>query len=335
MSDNSAKLARAITRNGSKQSYFIARLLADKDLTDDCLRAYAYFRWADDVIDVSTRTAEERIGFVERQKTLIDACYMRMRPDDLTPEETMIADLIANDRGENSGLQSFIRNFITVLDFDARRKGQFISQAELTWYSHTLGKAVTDAIQYFIGNDHTYISNESRYLSATAAHITHMLRDTAEDLPDGFINIPSEWLADNGFEHKVSDPDQGIMNDSAFQSWVRSQVELARAHFLEGKNYLNELPVLRCKIAAHWYCARFECVLDMIERDGYVLRQSYRERHKLSTKIRMGWLALILSARHLIGRIRRTPAGYTGQPVGETDLEGELDSTVAVEVKRF
>jgi hypothetical protein len=83
--------------------------LADRDLADDCLRAYAYFRWADDVIDISSQSAEERLDFIRGQKRLVDRLYEGERPDDLTPEEEMLADLIAHDRGENSGLQSFIR----------------------------------------------------------------------------------------------------------------------------------------------------------------------------------------------------------------------------------
>ncbi len=53
MTNTTARLARRITWASSKQSYLTARLLADRDLADDCLRAYAYFRWADDRIDIS------------------------------------------------------------------------------------------------------------------------------------------------------------------------------------------------------------------------------------------------------------------------------------------
>ena len=42
---NTASLARSITRAGSIQTYFTARLMVDRDLVDDFFRAYAYFRW--------------------------------------------------------------------------------------------------------------------------------------------------------------------------------------------------------------------------------------------------------------------------------------------------
>lgn len=295
MRDVTADLAQSITWAGSRQSYFTARLLVDSDLVNDCYRAYAYFRWADDVIDISSHSQEERICFIERQKQLIDCLYRGGRPDGLTPQEEIIADLIRHDRGENSGLQSFIRNFLAVLEFDAHRKGRLVSQQELTWYSHCLGTAVTDAIQYFIGHSHAYPDTEDRYLAATAAHITHMLRDMVPDLADGYINIPGEFLKANGIS-----PDD--VDSPAFRDWVRIQVNLARKYFNEGKRYLDELDVLRCKIAGYWYCARFECVLDAIERDGYLLRPLYPERHRLSTRLKIAWLGASITLRHFARR---------------------------------
>jgi len=304
MKNSSAALAQSITRSNSKQSYIIARLLADRDLVDDCLRAYAYFRWADDVIDVFAQSAEERVAFIKGQKKLVDRLYKGERPDKMMSEEEMVADLIEHDRGENSGLQSFIRNFLEVLEFDADRKDRLISEAELVWYSKCLGQSVTDAIQYFIGNSYPYQSAENHYLAATAAHITHMLRDMAEDLSEGFINIPCEWLEAHNLANETQHIGPNVTNDPAFRDWVRDQVKLARAYFRQGKGYLDELDVLRCKIAGYWYCARFECVLDVIERDGYALRNEYHERRKLSSKFRMGWLAVSLTFRHFLRRGR-------------------------------
>ena len=51
MDDATAALARSITLAGSKQTYYTARLMVDKDLVDDFYRAYPYFRWADDIVD--------------------------------------------------------------------------------------------------------------------------------------------------------------------------------------------------------------------------------------------------------------------------------------------
>ena len=296
--ESSAALARAITWDGSKQTYYTTRLMVDRGLVDDCYRAYAYFRWADDVVDASSQSSDARISFIRRQSDLIECLYRGERPDDLAPEEEMIADLISRDEEPNSGLQSFIRNFLAIIEFDAYRKGRLISRQELTWYSNRVGTGVTDCIQHFIGNGHPYPDSESRYLAATAAHIAHMLRDMVLDAADGYINIPGEYLD----AHGISPED---VESAPFRAWVRGQVAQARQYFREGKRYLDEVDVLRCKIVGYWYCARFEGVLDTIERDGHVLRSEYNERRKLSTWLRMACLTVSVTLRHVSGRTVR------------------------------
>jgi hypothetical protein len=66
----SAAFAHSITWRSSRQSYFTALLLADRALVDDCLRAYAYFRWADDAIDIALQSEKERTAFIARKKCL-------------------------------------------------------------------------------------------------------------------------------------------------------------------------------------------------------------------------------------------------------------------------
>jgi len=290
-----ADLARSITWEGSKQTYVIGLLMIDRDLVDDFYRAYAYFRWIDDVIDISSQSDEERIAFIRRQRDLIDRLYNGERTDVVKPEEEILADLISHDRGENSGLQSFIRNMFAIIEFDAYRKGWSIGREELVWYSNCLAKSVTDGIQYFIGNGHPYPDGDNRYSAAIGAHITHLLRDTVQDTADGFINIPAEYL-----EAYEIGPDDVL--SSPYQAWVQERVGEARPYFREGKRYLDNLDILRCKIAGYWYCARFEAVLDTIERDGYRLRAEYEERRKLSTWLNIGWLGIIVTFRHITRR---------------------------------
>ncbi len=293
MSSGSAELAQSITRAGSKQTYYTARFMVDKDLVDDFYRAYAYFRWIDDVIDVSSRTDEERLSFITRQKELIEDLYQKEQVENLTAEEDILKDLIENDRGEDSGLQSFICNMFAIIEFDAKRKGRLVSSGELNWYVNTLGKSVTDGLLYFIGNGSNYPDSENRYQAGVAAHITHLLRDLHQDNADGFINIPREYLD----EHNLKPLD---MDAQLYKSWVQERVELARVYFTEGKRYLDQLSVLRSKIVGHWYSARFEVVLDTIEQDGYVLRKDYHERQRISTWLKIAWLGVSLTVSHIV-----------------------------------
>jgi phytoene/squalene synthetase len=292
---NTAAMARSITWAASKQSYFIGRLMVDKDLKDDFLRAYAYFRWVDDVIDISSQSDDERINFIKRQRKLIDRLYEKDQPDDLTPEEEILKDLINHDKGEESGLQSFIRNMFAIIEFDVYRKGGLISQEDLIWYTDTLSKSVMDGLLYFIGNNQHHSYADNRYDAVCGAHIAHLLRDMMEDLDNGFINIPDEYLKTYGISSDQID-------SPAFRAWVKSRVESAQKYFAEGKLYLDGLGVLRSKLVGYWYIARFEGVLDAIERDGYILRPEYNERRKFSTLLRITWMSITITYRHFTSR---------------------------------
>jgi phytoene/squalene synthetase len=294
-----AALAHQITWQSSKQSYLTACLLADRDLVDDCLRAYAYFRWADDAVDLADYSRAEGTAFIERQQVLIDRLYRGEQPDDLCLEERMLADLITHDRGPDSGLRSFIYNFMAVIAFDVGRRGQPVSRAELDAYTNCLGTAVMDGLLYFIGNDHPYPKTSDRNLAVIGAHLTHMLRDTLEDLPTGFVNIPAEDLQSRGLQ-------LGDVNCEAFQAWVRERVNRARDCIECGKRYIDSLDVLRCKLAGYLYCARFERILKAIERDGYRLRSEYPERHSLDAWLEMLWLGLAVTWHHIMGRVRQS-----------------------------
>lgn len=293
-----AALARRITFRESKQSYFTMRLLVDKELVDDSYRAYAYFRWADDVVDEQLKTREERLAFIRAQRALIEQLYGEAKLGGLWMEETMIAELIRNDRQPNSRLRSYIENFLAVIEFDAERKGRRITEEELRTYTDRLALAVTDAIQYFIKNGYPYPEDERRIAGARAAHITHMLRDLREDLPEGYANVPKEYLERHRIEPEA-------IESPAFREWVRSRVEEAREDFRLGKTYIDDLDVLRTKIAARWYCARFEHILDTIEKDGYRLRADYRAERKAVRYLQMAWIATGVAVQHLIAKSRK------------------------------
>jgi phytoene/squalene synthetase len=297
MVNASARLARSITWASSKQSYLTARLLSDRGLVDDCLRAYAYFRWADDRIDVFLSSPAERCAFIERQKLLIDKLYRGDLPGDRAPQEAMLADLISHDRTPGSGLSSFIHNFMSVLEFDACRHGRIASQHELAAYTTCLAAAVMDGIQYFIGNGHPYPRTPDRNLAVTGAHVTHMLRDMLEDLSAGLVNLPAEYVEAHAIDVKNVDMER-------LRPWVHEQVELARYCFRQGKTYIDSLDVLRCKLAGVWYCARFECILKAIEQDGYRLRTDYCVRRALKTWLEMVRLGLVVTWKHFVDRNR-------------------------------
>ncbi|MBN1890053.1 MAG: squalene/phytoene synthase family protein [Thermoflexales bacterium] len=271
-------LAAAITKSASQQSYYTIRLLVDRDLVDDAYRAYAYFRWMDDWLDEEMRPRPERLAFVKRQQALLESCSGGDPPADLVPEERLLADLLSKDltgfakhpgakrRGQNlSGLQAYVHNMMAVMAFDAERRGQLVSRRELDAYTRWLAVAVTEALHYFIGHDGASPQGEIRYLAATGAHITHMLRDALDDAEMGYYNVPREVLGAHGI-------DPWDVESKIYRDWVRERVRKARACFRTGRDYLAQVKNLRCRIAGYAYIHRFEVELDWMERVGCLLQ---------------------------------------------------------------
>jgi phytoene/squalene synthetase len=279
-------LAADITRSASKQTYYTIKLFVDRDLVEDAYRAYAYFRWVDDVLEEHAGAQAEKIAFVDRQGGLLEACCQDEVPNDLCLEELMLVELVRNDSGENPGLQSYLRNMMAVMKFDAQRRGRNISEAELFEYSRSLATSVTDAMNYFIGHDEPVLQHEARYLAVTAAHITHMLRDTQEDVEAGYFNIPGEYLHKNFIT-------PGDVESSSYQKWVCGRVGLARKYFMEGKPSIAQTKNLRRRLVGYAYSARFEWMLRTIERDNYCLRSGYQNRKSLPAGLWMSWVTLV------------------------------------------
>ncbi len=277
--------ASSITKAASQQTYYTIRVLADRARVDDAYRAYGYFRWVDDVIDSDLGSRTRQRAFLERQKSLLESCYRDEPLRDANIQEKMLVELVQRNPEKDSGLEAYLRNMMLVMDFDARRRGRLISQGELNEYTRWLANAVTEAMHYFIGNGDFAPQDETRYLAVSAAHVTHMLRDTYDDLRAGYYNIPREVLE----AHLIGPKD---VHSDAYRAWVKSRVQLARHYFRAGRGYLARVQNRRCRLAGLAYTARFEWLLDTIERENYFLRPQYSEKRSMGTGLRMSWLAL-------------------------------------------
>jgi len=289
--------AAAITKAASKQTYYTIRFLVDRERVDDAYRAYGYFRWVDDLLDAESGSEAERRAFLERQKSMLENCYRGEVPSDANIQEKLLIELVQHDQEKNSGLQIYLRNMMQVMDFDARRRGRLISQVELNEYTRWLATAEMECIHYFIGHADFAHRDEKRYLAVSAAHITHMLRDTFDDAQFGYFNIPREVLEEN----QIGPQD---IQSNVYRNWVKSQVLLAREYFRAGKDYFTRVQNWRCRLACYAYIARFEWLLNVIEREGYRLRPQYTERKSAGTGLRMCWFTL-LSVVNLRGIVTR------------------------------
>jgi phytoene/squalene synthetase len=276
-----------ITRTASKQAYYTIRYLVDRDRRPAAYRAYAYFRWVDDWLDQPVSKRAERLAFIERQQAIVDWAYQTFPEKqnrkwfDLVPQERLLVDLIHSDDQCADGLRSYIDNMMAVMAFDAHRRGRLVTERELAVYTAHLAVAVTDALHCFIGHTRTPPESHARYLPAMAAHITHMLRDTYEDIELGYFNVPCELLESSG----VGPRD---VESASYRDWVSCRVHLARSYLMDGAAYLDQVQSGRCRLAGYAYMARFAGVLDTIEREGYRLRPRYPEFSQPKYALKVG-----------------------------------------------
>ncbi len=99
--------------------------------------------------------------------------------------------------------------------------------------------------------------------------IAHKLRDLDDDLRAGYLDVPCELLTDG----RVSPHDRQA---HALRAWVRDRVEPAPSYFTTGRQYLARTANAHCRRAGHAYIARFEWVLDAVER---IADDLHHERH--------------------------------------------------------
>jgi phytoene/squalene synthetase len=290
---NTHDLAAHITRAASKQTYYTIRFLVDRPRVEDAYRAYAYFRWVDDVLDAESApgsAADEaqrvaRVRFLDRQRSLLDACLADHLPPVVNAHEAMLVDLVRHTDLADGALEAYLRHMMLVMDFDVRRRGRLVSDVELNEYTRWLAVAVTEAMHHFIGNGAAAPRDETRYRAVAGAHVLHMLRDTAADLRAGYFNVPREWL-----ERFSIGP--GDLHCDAYRAWVAGRVEVARADFEAGRAYYRQVQSLRHRLAGLAYMARFEWLIEQLERDEFRLRPRYDDVQRLSTGLRMTWLTI-------------------------------------------
>ena len=273
-------LPARITKAASKQTYYIIRLLADRDRRQDAFRAYAYFRWVDDQLDTNAGPAQEKQAILTRQCSMLEACYNKQSTEVLYPEEQMLVDLVGNDFEKDSGLQSYLRNMMNVMEFDVERCGRVISQVELSQYTLWLSKAVTEYMFYFIGHRDPPAQGADRYHAVCGAHVVHMLRDMVGDIELGYFNIPGEVL---DAEHISFDR----LGDGPFRKWVYERGQLAHEYLDRGRQYISQVKNFRLRLAGFSYLARFEWQLRAIEQDQYCLRPEYPERKRFKAALWM------------------------------------------------
>jgi phytoene/squalene synthetase len=301
----SRSLAATITWAASKQTYYTIRLLVDRPRVEDAYRAYAYFRWVDDLLDAAApadgATEDDarhaRRAFLDRQQSLVERCLRGQLPGAVNRQEAMLVELL-RPAGADNRIVSYVRHMMLVMEFDVGRRGRLATEAQLDEYTRCLAIAVSEAMHAFLdgGRAPSGVSSprdDTRYRAVAGAHVLHMLRDTFDDLRTGYVNVPREVLE----AHRITPRD---VDSDAYRAWVAGRVRRAREDLDAGRAYFAGVPSIRHRIAGLAYMARFEWLIDTLERDGYRLRPRYTERGSPAAMLRMVGLvaAGMLGLRH-------------------------------------
>ncbi|WP_263729126.1 squalene/phytoene synthase family protein [Cellulomonas sp. SG140] len=302
-------LAASVTRAASLQSYLTVRWLADPAFRADGYGLYAYFRWLDDQVDEHLPDEPARLAFVAQQRAVLAAAVDGRPGGVLRPEETLLVGLVDRDRArrpqrpaggapDDEGLLLCLRSMLDVMQVDAGRRGRAVDAATLDAYTQSLSVAVTEALHHCIGHGAGAPHGADRYVAVRGAHVAHMLRDLVEDVEAGYLNLPAQLVRHDARPSEwVHEPD--------VRAWVRDRVALARSCFAAGRRSFAAVESRRCRLAGHAYVARFEWVLDTIEREGFRLRPSYPERATWRGGVRIA----VGTARSALGGSRnRAPA---------------------------
>lgn len=173
-------------------------------------RLYAYFRWADDVVDAPGREPPAVRAFVERQRRVVAGAEA---PD--TPGERAIVAVLSGELGER--LRPAVDGMLAALAFDATRDRAPIPTEALAQQAERVGDAFVTALWVCAGEPGPLPNGVCEL--ARASCLVHVVRDRALDRTLGYENRPAG-------------PSGAPVEDA---EWVRTVSAEARAGFGKGE----------------------------------------------------------------------------------------------------
>jgi phytoene/squalene synthetase len=208
---------------------------------------YAYFRWADDLVDAPERQPARVRAFMKAQLARLDR-------GEVGPElaERCLGQALAESDDER--LAQAVRTMARALDFDASRKGDPIRPDELQAQIRRVGDAYTLALLH--AAEVTVPVPSELFLLARAATATHHLRDLLIDQDLGYLNLPQEHAERHGL------PVRGF-TAAALGPYIRERAEVIRPMFHQGLRASEGLP-LRARLLFRLFAWRYRRLLDRL-----------------------------------------------------------------------
>lgn len=220
-----AKLrAREAFRAGSSAAWPV-RLLCSAAGADAFSCLWAYFRWADDIVDAPRRVRADAMAFVAVQREVLGG-----RRGASCPQEWALVEAIATPE-MGDALRSAAERMMDALAWDAARGETAPREHELTAQIARIGDAYADAIWTATGEAGS-APEVGRQLARLATR-AHHLRDLAVDFQLGYCNI--------SIEEMESWPDGELTNENLTR-WAKRTAAETDAAFSAALPGLGALP---------------------------------------------------------------------------------------------
>jgi len=238
---------------------------------------------------------------MERQGKLLRNLYDGLSyQGDCILEEQFAHLFVAFDREMGFALKDAVLGMFSVLMRDLEWNGATTPSKEMDELIYIESKSFINMIRFFFGETGDY-DGADKYNEGIGCKLVHLLRDFIEDLDLGYVNISQDDIE----RYRIN---LDNVNDDNFRTWIRARVELAREHFRKGKRNLSKSRRLRYKIASYLYCAKYEDILKIIEKDNYCLRLEYKRTplEKAQRLYKLIWVLLSTVRKHYIRKLIRS-----------------------------
>lgn len=256
-------LAENIAKEKSPKAKFILDLIVNKKDRGYLNLCYAYLRSVDDFVDDPQKPIPDKIDFISRQKKILKKILLSQNEFRLNTEESFLYYFVTHAISQNKlFLIDAVETMLESIEMDAQRltRNGIYTSSEINLYIDKNSKAFFDIMTGFVEPNNLLIRNNI-FIGRFATRL-FMLRDFADDVQLGFINIAKEDL-----ELYLIDS-FNLPKDNNLKFWVRDEFyKLIKLLFEEAmivKNFSFKLKIFNyysqiyylpriCRIAAYNY----------------------------------------------------------------------------------
>jgi phytoene/squalene synthetase len=246
------RFAAGVVLSNSPATWLLLRVLGTRWGAGRFFLVYAYFRWADDIVDAPGRDPERVQAFMQRQERLTEQLIAGVG-EPVEPAERCLHQALASS--SDPGLVSAVRQMTGALCFDAWRGPEPITAGQLQAQIQRVGDAYTQALLH--AAEVSGPVPPAVFLLARAATGTHHLRDLLLDQELGYNNLPVDHARSVG----VSAEGLAPRDLGAYVAWRAPGL---RAWFDQGLAALPELP-WRARLLLRAFAWRYRRKLDRMD----------------------------------------------------------------------